>query len=561
MKVFCLEHKRGFLAPRQNPIRCENRTHVLGELDFAGQAKFPRESGWEYCCNCEFFWTRALDHQACEKCPVCERQISVRYLCDRCYTISLGSPAPAKIKNFTITSEGAPQPSCPGCLQSPANVLREHSCDDLGAALNTALTSCPICKEPIGDAPSFPASVAEYLNRIRAAKKIRVHLDYQNNLLVAAEDGEFVLVQDDNGPSQLFILPRLTRFTSKQDFYDYYQDYYYCANPSAGEVQIIAPALGEKVLGGWALREPGVLEVLENAAEKLEESVRSAGSPVETRRPIEETIERQKAKSVANCPHCGEVIEKPGYEFCWNCGKPLKAKRDLSLAMSGSPSPILAEPEQTLSSRSTLAPVPPAIFAWASTEKPASAPSSATRKSILAVALIILAGLVFLVFILRRSSAPARSPGVTTEQEANALEPPPVSSPPAAPQTDTLRREDDELKKLRERRATATPSEGPEILEAFESAEEKYPADYRFPYERAKLAITGTRSHRDPFGALMLAAEKAIENGKADEMLNNLMTDKDGDFFKLSRGHGEWKLVEAALKNKDKSGLRPNSHE
>ena len=34
MRVFCPEHKRGFFAPRQSPIKCENRGHVLGELDF-----------------------------------------------------------------------------------------------------------------------------------------------------------------------------------------------------------------------------------------------------------------------------------------------------------------------------------------------------------------------------------------------------------------------------------------------------------------------------------------------------------------------------------------------
>ena len=37
MRVFCPEHKRGFFAPRQSPIKCENRGHVLGTLDFEGE--------------------------------------------------------------------------------------------------------------------------------------------------------------------------------------------------------------------------------------------------------------------------------------------------------------------------------------------------------------------------------------------------------------------------------------------------------------------------------------------------------------------------------------------
>ncbi len=119
---------------------------------------------------------------------------------------------------------------------------------------------------------------------------------------------------------------------------------------------------------------------------------------------------------------------------------------------------------------------------------------------------------------------------------------------------------EDEWKQLRERRIGAKPSETSGIIAAFEAAEKKYPNDYRFPYERAKLSIEGITSHHEAFAALSLAAEKAIDNGKAQEMLDNLMADKDGDFYKLSRGHHEWQALVQALNNKDKQVINELHH-
>ena len=127
-------------------------------------------------------------------------------------------------------------------------------------------------------------------------------------------------------------------------------------------------------------------------------------------------------------------------------------------------------------------------------------------------------------------------------------------------QTTTSRSGDEEIKRLRERRIGAKPSESGEIIAAFEDAEKKYPNDYRFPYERAKLSIKGVTSHHEAFSALSVAAEKAIDNGKAQEMLDSLMADKDGDFYKVSRGHHEWQALVQALSNKDKRGLNELRH-
>src|SRR6188474_222632 len=106
MRVFCPEHKRGFFAPRQSPIKCENRGHLLGELDFEGQGKLPIEIQWKYCCNCEHF------------CPL-------------------------DSKNFTLSADGVPQPSCPGCLRAASADSHEHDCEELGVSFITALTTCP----------------------------------------------------------------------------------------------------------------------------------------------------------------------------------------------------------------------------------------------------------------------------------------------------------------------------------------------------------------------------------------------------------------------------------
>src|SRR4029078_4731362 len=87
---------------------------------------------------------------------------------------------------------------------------------------------------------------------------------------------------------------------------------------------------------------------------------------------------------------------------------------------------------------------------------------------------------------------------------------------------------------------------------AFAKIERKYPRDYRFPYERAKLAAKGSLSgsRAAAFKALSVAAESASSTGKASEMLTGLETDKAGDFHRLAQGRQEWTRLVAALKRK-----------
>jgi hypothetical protein len=76
-----------------------------------------------------------------------------------------------------------------------------------------------------------------------------------------SEEGDNWLVQSgDEGESYLF--PRVNRFESASHFRSAYNDYYDCANPSAGTVVIEQPALvSSDPQGGWKLKDKGRLSV------------------------------------------------------------------------------------------------------------------------------------------------------------------------------------------------------------------------------------------------------------------------------------------------------------
>jgi hypothetical protein len=571
MKVFCAEHNRGFFTPRQNPITCENRGHILGELDFEGNTQAPTELRWQYCCNCEHFCPVGFGQDGIERCPACARPSSTRYLCDRCYTISFESSTLAATKNFTLTPEGMPRPSCPACLRSPDGDLSEHECDGLGASFFTALTTCPICRERLDIAPSFPAAVAYYLKRAR--NKLNVTFDYDSELFLPAEDGEFVLVRNGNEPGHEFMLPRTPRLSTKRDFYDIYQDYYYCADPAAGEVQVVQPAVVDRVASGWKLETHGVLEVICDA-------------PITRTRPAKlsegKTVEAEVLPTMV-CPHCNSLVE-PKYAFCWHCGKSIRTK-ETSVVRSSRETKYfeVAEDEITLfPEANTVAPAP-SIFAWALEERAAPASISGSTIKLIAVAIMGLALVSFLFFaVLQRSASTLPNDATSSRptddgaqpvagsratdgpvQSVLAAQPGPAARTSAIVPSADSRPADLELKKLQQERTSALTSDRAKIIESLAVAEKQYPNDYRLPYERAKLSINtlDTHSHHEAFVALLLAARKAIENGKADEMLSSLMADKGGDFYKLSRGHGEWRQLEEALKNKDKSMLSAKTYQ
>ena len=595
MRVFCPEHKRGFFAPRQSPIKCENRGHLLGELDFEGQAKSPVEIQWQYCCNCEHFCPADFDQYGLQRCPVCTRRSSLLYLCDGCYVISFESNTPLQSKNFTLTADGAPQPSCPGCLRPASADLHEHTCDEVNASFVTGLSTCPICEERLDIAPAFPSLVAPYLKRTRSANKVNVTFDYESGAFVPVEDGEFVVITNTDDP---IVLPRATKFSTKRDFYEFYQDYYHCQNPDVGDVQIVKPALVAPSGNGWTLETTGVLEVVkEQPKKKVVAPVAPAVQPpVGTREepatppapapapppaaapppvaatPVATAL-RKEQPGARTCPDCGATIEAK-YAFCWQCGSAMKSEKKSSKGESHNPGTLLQSAAHDLDDELTIQhegrPSNSTMFSWTTPSTP-QRPASTTRRSVLK--LMAIGAVAFLLvslglFGLFRSNSDTVSATVTppapAAQPAQPVQPATFTTEVsrAAP-AETLSQQltqatpDDELKKLRERGESASGSERARVFKAFAKVEKQYPRDYRFPYERAKLAAKGAKktSRNEAFKALNVAAEKAITTGKANEMLSGLETDKTGDFSELAQGRNEWTRLVAALKRKDTSLL------
>ena len=575
MRVFCPEHKRGFFAPRQSPIKCENRGHLLGEIDLEGQAKSPAEIQWQYCCNCEHFCPVDFDQYGLQRCPVCTRKSSTLYLCDRCYVISFESNTPLPTKNFTLTADGAPQPSCPGCLRPASADLHEHDCDEVNASFITGLSECPICEERLDIAPAFPSLVGHYLKRTRSANKINVTFDYETGSFVPVDDGEFVIVTNTDQP---IVLPRTRRFANKRDFYEFYQDYYHCPNPDAGEIQIIQPAVVAHAANGWTLEASGALEVIPDQPKK---KVVTPIAPVVQPPPVVKREEVVTAKpepvpappapkkeqpGARACTECGSLIEAK-YAFCWKCGNSMDGEARPSGRKPGMfMSAIDLDDELTVQHEPR--PLSSTMFPW-TTSNTSERPGT-SRGSVLKLMGIGATGLMLVslgLFSLLRTdpqtasatipqpveqaAATQAAATVTTEVSRSAPAQTTTSQQPApSPVTP-----DDELKKLREKRMTASSSERSKIFQQFAKVEKQYPRDYRFPYERAKFAVKASRRSREAFKALNVAAEKAITTGKANEMLTGLESDKTGDFSEISQGRYEWSRIVAALKRKDPSLL------
>ncbi len=598
MRVFCPEHKRGFFAPRQSPIKCENRGHLLGELDFEGLAKQPVAIGWQYCCNCEHFCPVDFDQFGLARCAVCTRRSSQLYLCDKCYVISFESNTPLDIKNFTLTAEGVPQPSCPGCLRATSADLHEHDCDELGASFVTGLSTCPLCEERLDIAPAFPSSVAHYLKRTKSAHKTNVTFDYETESFVPVEDGEFVLVNSGEPNVQPIVLPRAPRFAARRDFYEYYQDYYHCQKPDAGEVQVVRPAAVTRAGAGWKLQTTGLLEVIAEQPQKkpvevipeqpkkkpVEVPATPAIEPIvqkridelralDAKREVQKDVrreepprreERKPEPTVQTCNGCGASIESR-YAFCWKCGSAMSAQSNGPVVRSR-PRPLPIDDDEPTVQHDFQGGGNNPMFSWTMSKPPEDRPSN-SKGSVLKLTAI--GGVAFLLlalglFGLTRSDSQVVSansaPPVVQQQTATQPEPAPQQTATVAPEPKPQPSPvtpDDELKKLREKRMGASDSDRSKVFQAIAKVERQYPRDYRFPYERAKLAAKGSKatSRDEAFKALQVAAEKAISTGKANEMLSGLEADKAGDFQKLAQGRQEWTRLLSALKRKDTSLL------
>jgi len=131
---------------------------------------------------------------------------------------------------------------------------------------------------------------------------------------------------------------------------------------------------------------------------------------------------------------------------------------------------------------------------------------------------------------------------------------PPTSSSQSEP-TVSDNSADAELKRLQQT-VNDGNSSGGEILAAIANAEEKYPSDYHFTYERAKLIGKGLITHDEGWAALRRAAEKAIDNNQAEEMLSDIKSRAQTDFRKLSTHNDEWNAIIKGLESHDKAALK-----
>ena len=296
IRVYCPSHKVGFSAAATATIECSSSTHTLAY-------GFPNESFWEYCCDCQHYWPidAAKGNKGSDDCPVCERHIDRRALCSDCKVMSVESNDAAKRKAFSISSQGLVKPACPGCLRQTDRAVLEHSCPDFGCVFVTTREVCPWCDERLEPPPSFPCSVAAYLEKLPRSA-LPVHFQAEQSVLEEAKTGEYFLIPLARESSLSIVIPRSPKLASKQDYYNSYYEVFNCENPLAGEVTILSPAVVEAVEGGWKLKEAGLIEIKPD--------------PVTVVEPVQSDAKTQ-------CANCGE-FSLAQHSFCKRCGSPLK---------------------------------------------------------------------------------------------------------------------------------------------------------------------------------------------------------------------------------------------
>ena len=85
-------------------------------------------------------------------------------------------------------------------------------------------------------------------------------------------------------------------------------------------------------------------------------------------------------------------------------------------------------------------------------------------------------------------------------------------------------------------------------------AESRYPEDYRFAYQAAKLEAMSSKGHHEAFEMLFSVGKKAIEAGKSADLLIELQKDGRASLKRLT-DHKEWTVLENALRKNDSMAL------
>lgn len=256
IRVYCPTHKVGFLTAATATIECSTQSHTLAR-------NFPITDFWEYCCDCQHYWPMdsARGNTAGDGCPVCERTIASRVLCAQCKVVSVESNDPVKHKTYSISSGGVISPACPGCLRRPVGPTREHKCEEFTGVFTTTRDICPFCEEDLEPAPSFPCSVADYIQKLPRSA-VNVSFEAGTGLLKQNPHGECLLLPIRGESALAIVIPRATTLSSKQNYYNVYYELFNCENPASGDVVILSPAVVEGVDEEWQLKEVGSIEIL-----------------------------------------------------------------------------------------------------------------------------------------------------------------------------------------------------------------------------------------------------------------------------------------------------------
>ncbi len=369
-----------------------------------------------------------------------------------------------------------------------------------------------------------------------------------------------------------------------------------CGGPLGSAISLRCPACGETAQPGWKfcvkcrapLPSAGTGD-LSRATERstLPPTVPLVSPDLSATAPLHEdeiTLSSQPANVSdaqirVRCRTCRKLVDEDA-EFCEFCGASMFEATAPLHTPSAQPPPAAPNPYQQ-----TYTPTPPPRREIPVPQAPPNPPPreerSAPTLSILSsygettdpppasfrwwhgvllglFLLLIVGGLGGGAFYWWWSSHSPTGPGTANVNNVTPAETP-SASPRKPVQTASETSAENDLKRLQERVGIAKPSDS-EVLVSVEDAEKKYPTDYRFTYEHAKLFGKGLISHDEAFDALVAAAQKAIDAGKAQDMLDGMMADKDSDFSKLSRGHHEWEVIMQALSNKDKAALKGHVH-
>jgi len=443
------------------------------------------------------------------------------------------------------------------------------------------------------------------LKRTKSAKKTNATFDYESELFVPIDDGEFVLIRDIDEQGKSIVIPRSSQLESRRDFYELYQDYYHCSNPDAGEIHVEQPAVVIPTTEGWKLMAPGVLAIAGKEPARRttippappQRNVQMPPVPPpknvqpESPKPRKETrkpVAPKPDSPAALCAQCDTLIESK-YAFCWKCGHPRDAEENTSASERKM---IEDKPESRPrgnSQRSRL--IVPAsesddeertvqhdghvpLYSWGS--EPSGRQSRIDGSVLKLFGLAIGAFIIFSLTLIGIWHFGSRSESVnaaetTPPPSANSeVAAQPIQNAPAVQQTPapvaaatpvaSTTAEDNALARLRQIRKVAKAGDNKKVLETLSDSEKKYADDYRFPYERARVVVIDHVKNFPiaAFAALSRAAQKAINKGKAGEMLQSLIKDSDGDFQALARRRHEWDQLQKALKKNDASGLSLN---